>query len=148
MNSGSELKKFWLSSITERHWADECRHPTIDLIASLKKRRLKNIREETWMLADGEDRWTAKGALLIAIAEKVLEAGKYEEGFILEDAPKHNNIEELLRATPEEWDAALSVFAQPFTFGNLQPNYEKNNSPNDDNYLAPLGCTFKYFLKK
>ena len=66
------------------------------------------------MLADGEDRWTAKG--LLFRAEKMLETGKYEEGFVLEDAPQHNSIEELLRATPEEWDMALSIFVQPFIF--------------------------------
>ena len=69
----------------------------------------------------------------------LLEAGKYEEGFALKDAPKHNNVGGLLRATPGEWGAALGALAQPFTLKNLQPTYEKNYLLNDDNYLAPSG---------
>ena len=103
-----------LVHITGNHWSDECRHPTFDLIACLKKRRLKNIREELWLLADGEDRWTANG--ILCTAERMLEAGGYPKGFVLEDAPTHNCVEDLMNISPDEWDAALSVFTQPFIF--------------------------------
>jgi hypothetical protein len=116
-----------LVHITGNHWSDECRHPTFDLIACLKKRRLKNIREELWLLADGEDRWTASG--ILCTAERMLEAGGYPKGFVLEDAPTHNCVEDLMNISPDEWDAALSVFTQPFTFKTDKAGTEEVFTP-------------------
>ena len=45
---------------------------------------------------------TARG--LIFVAKTMLAAGGYEKGFVLEDAPMHDSIEELLELSWEDWD--------------------------------------------
>ena len=80
-----------LAHITGNSIADECRHPTFDLIATLKCRRLKWARLE---LALQGERPTARG--LIFDARRMQAAGGYKKGFVLCDAPAHRTVEELL----------------------------------------------------
>ena len=91
-----------LAHITGNSISEEARHPTYDLISTLKLRRLKWARQELTTHVQEGRRPTARG--LIFVAEKMLAAGGYDKGFVLEDAPAHDSIEELLELSWEDWD--------------------------------------------
>ena len=71
--------------------SDECRHPTFDLIATLKCRRLKWARQELTLHTQQGERPTARG--LIFDANRMLAAGGYKKGFVLCDAPAHRTVD-------------------------------------------------------
>ena len=52
-----------------------------------------------------EQRWSTRS--IIARAESMLAAGGYKNGFVLEDAPKHNSIQQLINASKGEWGEAM-----------------------------------------
>ena len=91
-----------LAHITGNSISEEARHPTYDLIATLRCRRLKWARQEPMTHVQEGKRPTARG--LIFVAKKMLAAGGYEKGFVLEDTPEHGTIEELLKLSWENWD--------------------------------------------
>ena len=91
-----------LAHITGNSVSEEARHSTYDLIATLRCRRLKWARQELTTHVQEGRRPTARG--LIFVANKMLAAEGYEKGFVLEDAPAHDSIEELLELSWEDWD--------------------------------------------
>ena len=91
-----------LAHITGNSISDECRHPSFDLITTLKCRRLKWARQELALHSQQGERPTARG--LIFDARRMLAAGGYKKGFVLCDAPAHNTIEELLEMRWEDWN--------------------------------------------
>ena len=76
-----------LAHITGNSISDECRHPTFDLIATLKCRRLKWTRQDLKLRIHSQqgERPTARG--LIFDARRMLAEGGYKKGFVLCDAP-------------------------------------------------------------
>ena len=62
--------------------------------------RLKDDLEE-----GREMRWSTRS--IIARAESMLATGGYKNGFVLEDAPKHNSVQQLINATKGEWGEAM-----------------------------------------
>jgi hypothetical protein len=95
-----------LAHITGNSISDECRHPTFDLIATLKYRRLKWARQELALHTQQGERPTARG--LIFDARSMLAVGGYKKGFVLGDAPAHSTIEELLEMSWEDWNESIN----------------------------------------
>ena len=83
-----------LAHITGNPISGGCRHPTFDLIATLKCRRLKWARLELALHTKQGERPTARG--LIFDARRMQAAGCDKKGFVLCDAPAHRTVEELL----------------------------------------------------
>ena len=99
-----------LAHITGRSIPEEARDPSFKLINKLKARRLKWVKEEFERLKDDleegrEMRWSTRS--IIARAESMLATGGYKNGFVLEDAPKHNSVQQLINATKGEWGEAM-----------------------------------------
>ena len=90
------------NDITGNSIADECKHPTFDLIATLKCRRLKWARLELALHKQQGERPTARG--LIFDARRMQVAGGYKKDFVLCDAPAHRTVEELLEMRWEDWN--------------------------------------------
>ena len=95
-----------LVHITGNSVPEEARHPTYDLIATLRCRRLKWARQELVTHVQEGRRPTARG--LIFVARKMLAEGGYAKGFVLEDAPERGSIEELLELRWEDWDENMN----------------------------------------
>ena len=95
-----------LAHITGNSIADECRHPTFDLIATLKCRRLKWARLELALHKQQGERPTARG--MIFDARRMQAAGGYKKGFVLCDAPDHRTVEELLEMRWEDWNESIN----------------------------------------
>ena len=77
--------------MTGRSIAEECRSPTLDLLAWLRSRRL---RWAGHVLRGAPERFDRQA--LLHKARGLLAAGWYPEGFVLHYAPKHSTVEELL----------------------------------------------------
>ena len=95
-----------LAHIIGNSISDGCRHPTFDLIATLKYRRLKWARQELALHTQHGERPTARG--LIFDARSMLAVGGYKKGFVLGDAPAHSTIEELLEMSWEDWNESIN----------------------------------------
>ena len=93
-----------LAHITGNSISDECRHPSFDLITTLKCRRLKWARQELTLHSQQGERPTARGLISDA---RMLAAGGYKKGFVLCGAPAHNTIEELLEMRWEDWNECI-----------------------------------------
>ena len=95
-----------LAGMTGRSVAEECRQPTLDLVAWLRGRRLRWAGQ---VLRADPGRLDRRA--LLARAEALLGSagGWYPAGFVLEDAPPHSSIEELLEVAGREetWRAAV-----------------------------------------
>ena len=79
-----------LAHITGNSISNECRHPTFDLIATLKCRILKSARQELALHKQQGERPSARG--LIFDARRMQAAGGYNKGFVLCDAPVHKKV--------------------------------------------------------
>ena len=85
---------------------EEARHPTYGLITTLRCRRLKWARQELVTHVQEGRRPTARE--LIFVARKMLAEGGYAKGFVLEDAPEHGSIEDLLDLSLEDRDEQIN----------------------------------------
>ena len=95
-----------ISDITGNSISDECRHPTYDLIATLKCKRLKWARQELTLHTQQGGRPTARG--LIFDARRMLAEVGYKKGFVLCGDPAHKAVGGLLELSWGDWNKSIN----------------------------------------